>query len=247
MDVRRFDREVDADWRRTSYSGLIRAEVPLPGVTSEREEPVLDDEPSRSTTWWSRRGPIRPRHSPHRWPTCPPALTSAAWSTRCSSTPTRGRPTCARSCARTPRAVALVAGGGRPRRPRGGARSPLHDTPARSADAGADAGRHVRWATGCASSTSRSRSWAATTAARAGRACCSRDLAPLLRAHLARGDPMRDLRRPARAAGPRATSRCAGYLSGSVDVVLRVPARRRPPLRRRRLQDQPGSASEGSR
>jgi exodeoxyribonuclease V beta subunit len=45
MDVRHFDREVDADWRRTSYSGLIRAEVPLPGVTSEREEPVLDDEP----------------------------------------------------------------------------------------------------------------------------------------------------------------------------------------------------------
>jgi len=36
---------VDADWRRTSYSGLIRAEAPLPGVTSEREEPVLDDEP----------------------------------------------------------------------------------------------------------------------------------------------------------------------------------------------------------
>ena len=45
MDVRHFDREVDADWRRTSYSGLIRAEAPLPGVTSEREEPVLDDEP----------------------------------------------------------------------------------------------------------------------------------------------------------------------------------------------------------
>jgi exodeoxyribonuclease V beta subunit len=45
MDVRHFDREVDADWRRTSYSGLIRAEVPLPGVTSEREEPILDDEP----------------------------------------------------------------------------------------------------------------------------------------------------------------------------------------------------------
>ena len=45
MDVRHFGREVDADWRRTSYSGLIRAEVPLPGVTSEREEPVLDDEP----------------------------------------------------------------------------------------------------------------------------------------------------------------------------------------------------------
>ena len=45
MDVRHFDRHVDAEWRRTSYSGLIRAEVPLPGVTSEREEPVLDDEP----------------------------------------------------------------------------------------------------------------------------------------------------------------------------------------------------------
>jgi exodeoxyribonuclease V beta subunit len=45
MGVRGFSRDVDADWRRTSYSGLIRAEVPLPGVTSEREEPILDDEP----------------------------------------------------------------------------------------------------------------------------------------------------------------------------------------------------------
>ncbi len=102
MDVRHFGREVDADWRRTSYSGLIRAEVPLPGVTSEREEPVLDDEPEPVGDLVVPTDPDPVGHPPHRWPTCPPVPTSAAWSTRCSSTPTRGRPTCWPSCAPTP-------------------------------------------------------------------------------------------------------------------------------------------------
>ncbi|HEX2895754.1 MAG TPA: UvrD-helicase domain-containing protein [Marmoricola sp.] len=43
--ARRFDRELDTAWRRTSYSGLIRAEEQLVhGAGSEPEQPGTDDE-----------------------------------------------------------------------------------------------------------------------------------------------------------------------------------------------------------
>ncbi|WP_182526865.1 UvrD-helicase domain-containing protein [Nocardioides dongkuii] len=50
LAVRTFDRRVDADWRRTSYSGLIRVEEtgadPIAsGVSSEPEVGALEDEP----------------------------------------------------------------------------------------------------------------------------------------------------------------------------------------------------------
>jgi exodeoxyribonuclease V beta subunit len=46
LAARRFDRRVDADWRRTSYSGLIRVEETATGdVGSEPEVPGLEDEP----------------------------------------------------------------------------------------------------------------------------------------------------------------------------------------------------------
>ncbi len=47
LDVRRFDREVDTEWRRTSYSGLVRAEEQsstTPGVDSEPEVEGTVDE-----------------------------------------------------------------------------------------------------------------------------------------------------------------------------------------------------------
>ncbi|MEQ4499485.1 UvrD-helicase domain-containing protein, partial [Nocardioides kribbensis] len=52
LSLRRFGRAVDAEWRRTSYSGLIRVEEEqagpagpaTPGVVSEPEEPGLQDE-----------------------------------------------------------------------------------------------------------------------------------------------------------------------------------------------------------
>ena len=48
LAARRFERPVDTDWRRTSYSGLIAVEADQPpGVTSEPETtPVLDEEPA---------------------------------------------------------------------------------------------------------------------------------------------------------------------------------------------------------
>ena len=45
LTVRTFDRTVDADWRRTSYSALIRVEEGA-HVTSEPEETGTDDEPA---------------------------------------------------------------------------------------------------------------------------------------------------------------------------------------------------------
>jgi len=44
MAARAFDREVDTEWRRTSYSGLIRVQEQPHGVTSEPEVSPLDDE-----------------------------------------------------------------------------------------------------------------------------------------------------------------------------------------------------------
>jgi exodeoxyribonuclease V beta subunit len=44
LSARRFDREVDTEWRRTSYSGLIRVEEQVVGVTSEPEQVGTDDE-----------------------------------------------------------------------------------------------------------------------------------------------------------------------------------------------------------
>ncbi|WP_408897137.1 UvrD-helicase domain-containing protein [Nocardioides sp. R1-1] len=45
LQARRFDRVVDTQWRRTSYSGLIRVEEEAPGVGSEPETVGRDDEP----------------------------------------------------------------------------------------------------------------------------------------------------------------------------------------------------------
>lgn len=45
LAARAFDRELDTAWRRTSYSGLIRAEEQVPhGAGSEPEQSVTDDE-----------------------------------------------------------------------------------------------------------------------------------------------------------------------------------------------------------
>lgn len=45
LAARHFGRVVDADWRRTSYSGLIRIEETVAGVASEPEVTGLEDEP----------------------------------------------------------------------------------------------------------------------------------------------------------------------------------------------------------
>ena len=87
--ARGFGREVDTEWRRTSYSGLIRVQEQPTGVTSEPEvEDCTDDEPSGETEASLPEaadiGPTgRSPPSHRRWPTCRPGRRSAAWCTAC--------------------------------------------------------------------------------------------------------------------------------------------------------------------
>ena len=74
-----------------------------------------------------------------------------------------------------------------------------------------------------------------TRAAAAGDEVRLRDLAPVLRDHLAAGDPMVAYADRLEVQ-PLADQTLRGYLSGSIDVVLRLPSGR---FVGRRLQDQP--------
>ena len=90
---RSFTREVDVAWRRTSYSGLIRAADQQPGgVTSEPEDAELEDESVEPVP--TRRASCRPTRCRPRWTGCRSAPPSVRWCTRCSRTPTRTLPTC---------------------------------------------------------------------------------------------------------------------------------------------------------
>ena len=132
------------------------------------------------------------------------APTSARWSTRCSSTPTRRRPTCAPSCA-TPRRASSCAGGRSTSTPDELAEAllPLQHTPLGPLAGGLtladiplrDRLRELDFEFPLAGGD------------RPGRAAARRAPAatwpPLLRAHLAADDPMRAVRRPARVAVAR--------------------------------------------
>ena len=213
---------VDTAWRRTSYSGLIRAEEQAaPGVDSEPEDAGTVDEDRRR----GRRGADgrRPPTTRRR-----PALADGG--------PARGRDL-------------RLAGprGARARRPAGP--RPAAELEPGSPSSGAG-GRSTppptSWPTRCCRcSTPRSARWPAAArwptsgcrpAARARlRVPAGRRRRPgrtptcrwprwrgVLRRHLPADDPMRGLRRPARVARRSATSCLRGYLSGSIDVVLRV-------------------------
>lgn len=45
LEVRRWTRDVDQEWKRTSYTALSAVQDEGPGVSSEPEQPVKDDEP----------------------------------------------------------------------------------------------------------------------------------------------------------------------------------------------------------
>ena len=166
LGVRRFDRGVDTEWRRTSYSGLIRAEEQSStgGVDSEPEVEGTVDEAAAEEAVEAEAPGDADRHRPsspvatcpRRWTGCPPARRSAPWSTASSSTPTRRPPTSPPSWPAGSRSSA--AGGPSTPPPR---RSPRRCCRCRRP-------RSARWredapwprsgsATGCASSTSSSR------------------------------------------------------------------------------------------
>jgi exodeoxyribonuclease V beta subunit len=64
LGVRRFDRWIDLSWRRTSYSGLVRAAEEAGGVRSEPEVGALDDEVDDETAAVVSAGPEVPDDAP---------------------------------------------------------------------------------------------------------------------------------------------------------------------------------------
>jgi exodeoxyribonuclease V beta subunit len=60
LDVRRFTRPIDLTWTRTSYSGLVRAAEPVVGTSSEPEETPLDDEATDLPPGDAAAGPTPP-------------------------------------------------------------------------------------------------------------------------------------------------------------------------------------------
>ena len=206
----------------------VRASTP-PACQSEPEVTASDDETAGRAERAGGRACVvaggRPRRRvladgrPARR-----APRSAPWCTASSSTPTPRRPTCAAELRRAGRgAAALVAG--RRRRPTSSPTALLPAARTRRSVRSPPGSRCAtsRCATGCASSTSRSRSPAATCPRGASTTSRLRDLAPAAPRAPAR-------RRPAAAYADQldepglGDQALRGYLSGSIDVVLRVPA-----------------------
>ena len=197
--------------RRTPPSARSQGRFRVPPARPERSRASPRSVPrtTRRSRRSSSRPPLRSRATcRRRWPGCRWVRRSARWCTPSWSTPTRTRPTCARSCSAT--STSSWAGG------------PCSST--------------------ARSSPTRSSRSATPRSARSSAAPCARcaltdrlremdfelplgdgllgDLAPLLERHLPEGDPVRSY--AAALTGPLGEQTLRGYLTGSVDVVLRV-------------------------
>jgi exodeoxyribonuclease V beta subunit len=214
-----FDRRLDLRWRRTSYSD-ITAGVYDARVASEPEEEVVEDEltlfgasaSSQPATTTVRCGRCR-----RSWPTCRRACTSAPSCTGCSRRPTsRRRPWTSSSRRAWPECRLGV---------------------------GSRSARRRRWSTGCAPLWNPARSLARRSAAlrrralgpprRAGvRASAGRRrraerrltlaaIGAVLRRHVPAGDPLAGY--AARLEDPVLRQDVRGFLTGSIDLVARLP------------------------
>ncbi len=125
LDARHFHRSIDTSWRRTSYSGLIRAAETTP-VSSEPEVDRAGRRGRRDSADDDRRSG---RTCRRRWRICRWARSSARWCTRCWRRPTRSPPIWPPSWRR--RSASTRCGGrSTSRRPSlAAAMVPMHDTP----------------------------------------------------------------------------------------------------------------------
>ena len=234
LAARRFDREVDTEWRRTSYSGLIRVQEQPTGVTSEPErdhwDPTESDASGRSETEAS----LLAR---------PPDLGPPDSARGAGRAVAHGRPAVGRGV-RQPRPR-----GARGERPRGtrpprragrprpgssssGGRSGSVPTSSPTRCCPRSSPRSAPRRPGCGWSTSPLRDrlceldfeFPLTGGDRPDAARPEvrlRDLAPLLAAHLPADDPLAPY--AGQLTGELGDQSLRGYLSGSIDVVLRVP------------------------
>ena len=230
--VRRFDRAVDADWRRTSYSGLIRVEeTPVEGgVSSEPETVVLEDEPEAGAGEPVAGEVTAPAGDAAGSPVSPMAdlPAGATFGSLVHAVLEHADPQAAdfRAELRTRAAEQLrwwpVDVGADDLAE---ALLPLHQTPLGPLAPGmtlgriplADRLRELDFEFPLAGGDLRGADRADHRDVRL------RDLAPLLRAHLPADDPLAGyadrLEQPALGDQP-----LRGYLSGSIDAVLRIPA-----------------------
>ena len=245
----RFTRTLDLAWRRTSYSALTAGvHGGHAGVVTEPEVREKDDEgpapdaddgfddgrdPGRlggrcgrtatdaaapgcrsavpGTAAATRRSP-----SPPPWRTCPSAPGSARWCTPCSRRPTSPQPTCAPSCC----AASAPSWTATPPRPSIPTRWPTRSSPS-------PAPRSARSPPAAASPISRPSDRLAELdfelplagGDTPGADVRLGDLVPLLRRHLPPGDPLAAY--PDRLA-PLQAQPLRGYLTGSIDAVLRL-------------------------
>jgi len=227
LAVREFAREVDADWRRTSYSGLIRVEetgdaLVATELLSEPEVDALDDEPPVVDPTAGAAAEVEAIPSPMAELPAGAAFGSLVHAVLEHADPEAPdlraelRDHAVEQLRWWPAPVtaddladALV---------------PLHHTPLGPLAPGLTLGqiplrdrlRELDFEFPLAGGDQRSREGAEEPEVRL------RDLAPLLRSHLAAGDPLAPyadrLEQP-----PLGDQPLRGYLSGSVDAVLRIP------------------------
>ncbi len=224
LAVRDFRRSVDTDWRRTSYSGLTRVEEPV-SVSSEPESlgledeegvlPTPDAEPTTPAATAANRSPM-----PSPMAALPAgatfgSLVHAVLEYADPQVPDLAAELCARAgeqlrwwpvdVSAETLAEALL---------------PLHETPLGPLVPGLSLGqipltdrlRELDFEFPLAGGDVRAR----------GDDVHLRDLAPLLRRHLPADDPLAPYA-DRLAAPPLGDQPLRGYLSGSIDVVLRVP------------------------
>ncbi len=227
LAARAFDREVDVEWRRTSYSGLIRVQEQPHGVSSEPEVSPKDDEQESSDLASDSLRPPRSDSVGAGRPLSSPMAdlpSGAAFGSLVHAVLEETDP-------EVPDLHAELARHTREQLswwPVGVAPDELADSllPSQLTPLGAPAGglrlvdipRRDRLCeldfefplTGGDRPAS----------ARAG--VHLRDLAPLLAAHLPADDPLASY--AGQLTGPLGDQSLRGYLSGSIDVVLRVPA-----------------------
>ncbi|WGL52389.1 UvrD-helicase domain-containing protein [Nocardioides sp. BP30] len=222
LTVRTFDRSVDADWRRTSYSALIRVEEDA-HVTSEPEESGTEDEPETPSPALPEAASSAPAEEPLLSPMA--ALPAgAAFGTLVHAVLEHADPRApdlGAELLRHVREQVRFAPVGVEPDELAAALVPLHHTPLGPLAPGltlADIGlpdrlRELDFELPLAGGDRRE--------AR-GPEVLLRDVAPLLRAHLPADDPMAPY--ADRLESPLLGEQVLrGYLSGSVDAVLRLP------------------------
>lgn len=223
LAVRSFDRGVDVGWRRTSYSGLIRVEEAHGEVLSEPEVASLDDEPEVEEPVGVARADVEPVPSPMA-----DLPAGAAFGTLVHGVLEHADPDAPDLRAELRRHVVDQLGRA-PMDVGAGALAdalvPMHETPLGPLAPGVTLGQVAL--------RDRLRELDFEFPLDGGDARAPlgevllRDLAPLLRHHLADDDPLSpyadSLERP-----PLGDQPLRGYLSGSVDVVLRLTGEHGP-------------------